>query len=99
MARLPFFIESEKLNIETITQKINVDICITITHPLIANDWVIAIILPETIPAPWNDENNPPAIGPIFERPMKLRIYGKPIIAPLVIVRKPIKIHFKLNIL
>ena len=91
-----FFI---KINIETIPQKINVDICKTIAQPLIANDCVIAMTLPETMPAPWNVENKPPAIGPILERPIKLRIYGKNNIPPLTIVIKPIKIHFKLNIL
>jgi hypothetical protein len=84
--------------IETTVQKINVNVCKIIVHPLIANDCVIAITLPETIPAPWNVENKPPAMGPILERPIKLKIYGKNNIIPLDNVTKPIKSHFKLNI-
>lgn len=62
------------------------------THPLIANDCIIAIKLPETIPAPCIVENNPPAIGPTLERPINPKIYGKNTRMMLV----GMKTHFKL---
>lgn len=51
--------------------------CIAVAQPLITNDWVIAIKLPETIPAPCIVEKIPPEIGPMLERPIKPKIYGK----------------------
>ncbi len=63
------------------------------THPLIANDCVIAIKLPETIPAPCIVENNPPEIGPTLERPINPKIDGK---NNRVILIAGMKTHFKL---
>lgn len=65
------------VNNETITQNPIAKDCNTTTHPLIAKDCNKDIKLPETIPAPCMLANNPPEIGPTFERPIKPRIDGK----------------------
>ena len=76
-----------------ITQLLIASNCIAMTQPLIANDCVIAIKLPETIPEPCIVANKPPAIGPILERPINPKIYGK---NTIILLTTGIKIHFTL---
>jgi hypothetical protein len=67
------------VNIEKITQINMVDNCIVVAQPLITNDCIIAIKLPEAIPAPCMVENKPPEIGPSVEIPINPKMDGKKI--------------------